>query len=430
MATFLSFHWCCLFLLSSIATHPLIEASNGGFNVQLIRRNSPKSPLYNPITDRFHSFYQVPNKSSLSPPSSPFAKVTSNNGDYLMKLSFGTPPVDIYGLADTGSDLVWAQCTPCYGCYKQKNPKFDPQNSKTYSPIPCHSQQCDLVPGASCSSENLCGYSYAYADSSVTNGVLAKETITFSSSDTGNPVAIGDIIFGCGHKDSGTFNENDMGLFGLGGGPLSLVSQIGSLYGGRRFSQCLVPFHTDPSISGTMSFGEGSEVSGDGVVRTPLVYEEGQTPYMVTLEGVSVGDTYVPFDNSSEMVSKGNIMIDSGTPATYIPQDFYDRLAKEVKEQVSMSPIQDDPDLGSQLCYRSNNNLEGPLLTAHFEGADVPLMPIQTFIPPKQGVFCFAMAASTDGYQIFGNFAQSNLLIGFDLDRKTVSFKPTDCTNQ
>jgi hypothetical protein len=69
-------------------------------------------------------------------------------------------------------------------------------------------------------------------------------------------------------------------------------------------------------------------------------------------------------------------------------------------------------------------------LTAHFEGADVQLMPIQTFIPPKDGVFCFAMAGTTDGEYIFGNFAQSNILIGFDLDKKTISFKPTDCTNQ
>lgn len=176
-------------------------------------------------------------------------------------------------------------------------------------------------------------------------------------------------------------------------------------------------------------FGEESDVSGEGVVTTPLVSQEDQTSYLVTLEGISVGDTFVVFNNS-EMLSKGNIMIDSGTPATYLPQEFYDRLVEELKVQSNLRPIEDDPDLGSQLCYRSETNLEGPILTAHFEGADVPLMPIQTFIPPKDGVFCFAMAGTTDGEYIFGNFAQSNILIGFDLDRRTVSFKPTDCTNQ
>ncbi|XP_027362375.1 aspartic proteinase CDR1-like [Abrus precatorius] len=424
MANILFFH-LCFFVLCMFLHQTPNEASKAGFSVKLIRHSSLNSPFYIQ-KHRLGSFYQVPKKSY--GPNGPFTRVTSNNGDYLMKLTLGTPPVDVYGLIDTGSDLVWTQCTPCYGCYKQKSPMFEPLRSKTYSPIPCDSEQCNLLFGHFCSPQNLCAYSYGYADSSVTKGMLATETVTFSSNNE-EPVVVGDIIFGCGHSNSGTFNENDMGIIGLGGGALSLVSQIGNLYGSKRFSQCLVPFHTDPHASGTISFGDVSDVSGEGVVTTPLVYDEGQTPYFVTLEGISVGDTFVPF-NSSEMLSKGNIMIDSGTPATYLPQEFYDRLVEELKLQSSLLPIDDDPDLGTQVCYRSKANLDGPVLTAHFEGADVQLLPIQTFIAPKDGVFCFAMAGTNDGDYIFGNFAQSNILIGFDLDRKTVSFKPTDCTNQ
>ncbi|KAK7308899.1 hypothetical protein RJT34_05223 [Clitoria ternatea] len=418
MANILCFllHFLVLSLL--LCQTPQIEAKNNtGFSVQLIHKNSPNSPF-------FTKSLQAQTRDS----NGPFSRVTSNNGDYLMKLSLGTPPVDMYGLVDTGSDLVWAQCAPCHGCYKQKNPMFQPQRSKTYQPIRCDSEQCDSIFGNSCNPKNKCFYSYSYADNSVTNGVLSKEAVTFSSTN-GDPFVVNDIIFGCGHSNTGTFNENDMGMVGMGGGPLSLVSQIGNFYGKRRFSQCLVPFHTDPHISGTVSFGEASDVSGEGVVTTPLASEDGQTLYMVTLEGISVGDTFVPF-NSSEMFSKGNIMIDSGTPATYIPQDFYNRLVEEVEAQISLLPATDDPDLGTQLCYRTERNLEGPILTAHFEGAHVQLTPTQTFIPPKDGVFCFAMAGADDGLYIFGNFAQSNILIGFDLDRKTVSFKPTDCTKQ
>ena len=161
-----------------------------------------------------------------------------------------------------------------------------------------------------------------------------------------------------------------------------------------------------------------------------MVYGECQTSYLVTLKGISVGNKFVPYNNSSQQLSKGNIMIDSGTPATYMPQEFYDRLVEEVKSQISQTPFTNDPSLGTQLCYRSDKNLEGPILTAHLEGADVKLMPMQAFIPPKDGVFCFAMAGADDGMYIFGNFAQSNILIGFDLDRKKVSFKPTDRTIQ
>jgi hypothetical protein len=54
------------------------------------------------------------------------ASVNAYKGQYLMELYIGTPPIKISGIADTGSDLIWVQCVPCFGCYKQINPMFDP----------------------------------------------------------------------------------------------------------------------------------------------------------------------------------------------------------------------------------------------------------------------------------------------------------------
>lgn len=104
-----------------------------------------------------------------------------------------------------------------------------------------------------------------------------------------------------------------MGIIGLGGGSISLVSQLGSLLGGRKFSYCLVPFHSDPIVESRMSFGNGSEVLGEDVVSTSLVYKVDKTPYFVTLEGISVGDKFVAFSSSGK-VSRGNMFVDSGTP--------------------------------------------------------------------------------------------------------------------
>ncbi|QCD87877.1 Xylanase inhibitor [Vigna unguiculata] len=70
--------------------------------------------------------------------------------------------------------------------------------------------------------------------------------------------------------------------------------------------------------------------------------------------------------------------------------------------------------------------LLGSVPTAHFEGADVKLEPIQTFIPPKDGVFFLAFTNTSSDVGIYGNFVQSNYLIGFDLEAKPVSFKPID----
>ncbi|KAL6145212.1 hypothetical protein ACLB2K_055900 [Fragaria x ananassa] len=355
-----------IYLGSTSAT----EASNGGFSVKLVHRNSPKSPFYNP------------SKASTSKPQSP---VQANNGQYLMKLSLGNPQFDLYGIADTGSDLLWAQCVPCEGCYKQIKPKFDPNKSSTYSDLPCDAPECSLVPN-SCSTQNVCNYDYEYGDGSVVRGVLAKETI-FLESTSGN-------------------------------GTVALK--------GKKFSYCLVPFHTDPSIESKMSFGKGSEVLGEGVVTVPLVPKD-DTFYSVTVEGFSVGDKFVPFDSSGK-VEKGNIFLDSGTPPTYIPTDLYERLVAELGKQIPMAPIKDDPDLGNQLCYKTKTNLKGPILTVHFEGGtNVKLTSTQTFIPPKDEVFCFAMIGDDSGVNIYGNFAQTNFLIGMDLEKRVVSFKSTDC---
>ncbi|GAU23255.1 hypothetical protein TSUD_281480 [Trifolium subterraneum] len=227
-----------------------------------------------------------------------------------------------------------------------------------------------------------------------------------------------------------------MGVIGLGRGSLSLISQIGSSLGGNMFSQCLVPSNTNPSITSHMSFGHGSEVLGNDVVSTPLVFNDASngaydTQYFVTLLGISVEDINLPFKNGSSLdhIVKGNMMIDSGTPTILLPEEFYHRLMEKVRDKVSLEPIADSISLGYQLCYRTQTNFSGPTLTAHFEGADVVLTPTQIFIPVEDDVFCFAFSSTfSNEYGIFGNYAQTNYLIGFDLDKQMVSFKPTDCT--
>ncbi|RVW72911.1 Aspartic proteinase CDR1 [Vitis vinifera] len=321
--------------------------------------------------DRFFRRFMSFSEASISP-NTPEPPVSSNNGEYLMKISIGTPP-------------------------------FDPQK--------------------------LCDFSYGYGDGSLAQGVIATETLTLNS-NSGQPASIPNIVFGCGHNNSGTFNENEMGLFGTGGRPLSLTSQIMSTLGsGRKFSQCLVPFRTDPSITSKIIFGPEAEVSGSDVVSTPLVTKDDPTYYFVTLDGISVGDKLFPFSSSSPMATKGNVFIDAGTPPTLLPRDFYNRLVQGVKEAIPMEPVQ-DPDLQPQLCYRSATLIDGPILTAHFDGADVQLKPLNTFISPKEGVYCFAMQPIDGDTGIFGNFVQMNFLIGFDLDGKKVSFKAVDCTKQ
>ncbi|KAF5951251.1 hypothetical protein HYC85_009195 [Camellia sinensis] len=72
-----------------------------------------------------------------------------------------------------------------------------------------------------------------------------------------------------------------------------------------------------------------------------------------------------------------------------------------------------------------SNNITIPIITAHFTGADVKLNPMNTFIRTSDNIVCLAFAPAN--IAIYGNVAQMNFLVGYDLSKKTVSFKHTDC---
>ncbi|BFG37562.1 hypothetical protein CerSpe_238360 [Prunus speciosa] len=61
-------------------------------------------------------------------------------------------------------------------------------------------------------------------------------------------------------------------------------------------------------------------------------------------------------------------------------------------------------------------------MTVHFHGADVKLESGNTFLRHNEEILCFAFAP--DGYYgTYGNLAQMNFLVGYDLQKHTVSFK-------
>uniref|UniRef100_A0A7N2LT55 Peptidase A1 domain-containing protein n=1 Tax=Quercus lobata TaxID=97700 RepID=A0A7N2LT55_QUELO len=141
--------------------------------------------------------------------------------------------VPIVSKQNTGRDLTWTQCEPCEKCYKQNLPLFDPWQASTYGNVPCNSSPCKALDTASCgTNKNTCQYGYLYGDQSFTDGDLSVETLTIGST-TSHQATIPKIVFGCGHNNDGTFGEAGSGIIGLGGDPLSLVSQLNKSIGGK-----------------------------------------------------------------------------------------------------------------------------------------------------------------------------------------------------
>ncbi|CAN1245119.1 Aspartic proteinase CDR1 [Linum grandiflorum] len=412
-----------------------VAAHSGGFSVDLIHRDSSDSPFYDAKetpSQRIEnalkrSIARTNHSSSHKSVSDPKAGIIANNGEYLMNISLGTPPFSIVAIADTGSDIIWTQCKPCVGCYKQDAPLFDPKSSSTYKTVSCSSNACNSLQseGSYCSSNgNVCQYQVSYGDQSHTKGDVAAETLTMGSTN-GRAVALPKTVIGCGHDNAGTFSPKGSGIVGLGGGPASLVTQLGSSIGGK-FSYCLVPY-TAAKLTSTMHFGKNAVVSGNNVVSTPLISSPlMSTFYFLQLEAVSVGSTKIPFQGSS-IGSSGNIIIDSGTTLTLVPTDFLSQLSGAVESQVTGGTKTSDPQGLLSLCYVVNSGLKVPPITAHFQGADVVLESYNTFIDMSDTVTCLAFYGN-DELSIYGNIAQQNFLIGYDLQKQSLSFKPTDCT--
>ncbi|CAI0387421.1 unnamed protein product [Linum tenue] len=440
MAATTTFTVALLLLLLLVAAPN--AAKGNSFTVELIHRDSTRSPLSSHpdlskpqrvrnaaarSLDRARSLERrLGLSSSVVSPMDAEAPVTADSGAYLVHVSLGTPAFPIVAIADTGSDVIWTQCQPCADCYTQTAPMFDPKSSTTYREISCSSETCTSLTdeGTSCSSDaDVCHYQVTYGDGSNTSGDMATETLTLDST-AGRKVALPKTIFGCSHEGGGTFSPNASGIVGLGGGAASLVSQLGSTTGGK-FSYCLASFGDDkPS---TLTFGQSAAVSGG--VSTPLLTDpRNPTFYFLRLDAISVGTKKIAFTGASGGGGGGNIIIDSGTTLTIVPKGVLSELADAVSSQVSGgTPVQVQ---GLDTCFEveDSGSFEAPTLTMHFDGgADVELKTGNTFVEAEENVVCLAFAGSAS-LAIYGNVAQQNFRVGYDLKGETLSFEPADCT--
>lgn len=431
---------CAITLIFTLSISSKFHATKAaGFSIDLIHRDSLQSPSlhssFEGLQSSLHrSLHRAKTLIRGHSPQSAEADVVSGGGEYLMRFGLGSPKVQTLAIADTGSDLTWIQCTPCKRCFKQEAPLFVPTKSSTYKPVPCHSNTCNSLDSTTCNGvKGTCGYMISYGDRSYSSGEIATETITL-----GNNVTIPRVIIGCGHNDLGTFDAKTSGIVGLGGGKESLVRQMGPSIRGK-FSYCLIPLTERATKPSKMHFGNEAVVAGAGVATTPIVAKTPATYYYLTLQGMSVGSqrfhldssSYDQYDHESEKLKgrEGNIIIDSGTTLTYLPSELYRQVETAVKRQVRLKPIQ--PELEQlSLCYAATEDVEKhiPEITAHFKGADVKLKHYNTFVRLSEKSVCFAFTPSSS-LAIYGNIAQMDFLIGYDLEKKTVSFKPTDCSS-
>ncbi|GAB4827862.1 hypothetical protein Ancab_034746 [Ancistrocladus abbreviatus] len=344
--------------------------------------------------------------------------VNSGSGEFLMNLAIGTPPESFAVIMDTGSDLIWTQCEPCSQCFSQPNPIYNPQDSSSFSQLPCSSRLCPALPSSTCS--NGCQYIYKYEDGSSTQGYLGSETFTFESTSVPN------IGFGCGENNSGFGGSNGAGLVGMGRGPLSLPSQVNA----NQFSYCLTSVGS--TATSTLQIGSLSAPSGGSTVTTPLIQNpQKPTFYYLGLNDISVGGSPLNIPQGIFELNDdgtGGFIIDSGTTRTQLINSAYSMVKQAFTSQANLPPYT-GPSVGFDSCFQlpsDTSNVQVPSIVMHFNGADVSLPTENYFIEVNRGVACLAIEGE-QGMSIYGNIQQQNFEILYDLSNNVLSFTPTQC---
>ncbi|KAH0882810.1 LOW QUALITY PROTEIN: hypothetical protein HID58_058906, partial [Brassica napus] len=135
----------------------------------------------------------------------------------------------------------------CQQCYKENGPIFDNVKSSTYKDDPCNSRNRNALSttGRGCDvSEDVCKHRYSPI---------------FIGSASGSSVSFPGTVFSCGYNNGSNFDWTSSGVIGLGGGQLSLISQLGlSIL--NKFSYCLS--HKSSTTHSASNSGTNSIHSG------------------------------------------------------------------------------------------------------------------------------------------------------------------------
>ncbi|KAK9059121.1 hypothetical protein SSX86_021740 [Deinandra increscens subsp. villosa] len=384
----------------------------------------------------------------IDPPLSPlFSATHSLTAEYIAKFQIGTPPVQVFAAISTGSDFAWVQCKPCKKCHRQVGvPFFVPASSSTYRAEPCQSKACKSLHDddsnniSSCDKHNVttnninvCRYKYPYENDEFIKGVIGTDTFWFGKTPVRN------VLFGCVDDYYGEYREEANAVVGLGGAPSSFINQLKPVIHGK-FSYCLTSQAS--SRTSKMYFGNRATVSGPNVVSTPLIrrnrsattfYDSPKTFYYVNLIDVVVGNKTNHSSSSSyndqslDHNENGNMAVDFSTTDTLLPKKIHDRFYSSLVKAIDGVVGYDDTLAPRSICYKELNLDRVPVVTFKFVGGDVKVPPENMFEYVGKGLSCLTIFGIDDSLGWFGSLFQRNLMVGLDLVKEKVYFKPTNC---
>ncbi|TYH17990.1 hypothetical protein ES288_A05G234400v1 [Gossypium darwinii] len=315
-------------------------------------------------------------------------------GNYVVKVKLGTPGQVMFMVLDTSNNVAWVPCSGCTGCSATT---FLPSASSSYGSLDCSLPQCNQVHGLSCpaTAAAACFFSQSYGGDSSFSANLAQDSLTLAND------VIPNFAFGCINSISGN-SIPPQGLLGMGRGPMSLLSQSGSLYKSNIRTTPLLKSPHRPSL------------------------------YYVNLTGVSVGRVRVPIPPewlAFNPTTGAGTIIDSGTVVTRFVQPLYEAIrnefVKHAKGPFSTIGLFDT-------CFEAKAEVELPSLTLHFEGLSMKLPMENTFLHTSAGSrACLAIAPAPNNVNaamnVIANLQQQNQRILFDVANSRLGISREAC---
>ncbi|XP_030453784.1 aspartic proteinase 36 isoform X2 [Syzygium oleosum] len=358
-------------------------------------------------------------------------------GLYFTKVKLGSPPKVFNVQIDTGSDVLWVTCSSCSDCPQTSGlgielSFFDSSSSSTSYLVSCSDPLCTSqiqTMSTECPPQsNQCSYSFQYGDGSGTTGHYVSDVLSFDMVMGQSLIANSSapVVFGCSTYQSGDLTKSDKaidGIFGFGGGDLSVISQLSSRgITPKVFSHCL---RGDGSGGGIMVLGEILEPS---IVYSPLV--PSQPHYNLNLQSIAVNGQPLPIDPAvfATTNNRGTI-IDSGTTLTYLVEDAFDPFVNTITATVSqtVTPIISK---GRQ-CFLVSSRLSEtfpPVSLNFLGGATMLLKPEEYLINEGAALWCIGFEKAQEGVSILGDLVLKDKIFVYDLARQRIGWAPYDCS--
>ncbi|TYH38484.1 hypothetical protein ES332_D12G112200v1 [Gossypium tomentosum] len=363
------------------------------------------------------------------------SKTTSFGNDFgwlhYTWIDIGTPNVSFLVALDVGSDLLWVpcdcvQCAPLsasyYSSLDRDLSEYRPSGSSSSRHVPCSHQLCESSLNCK-SSKQQCPYTIDYyTENTSSSGLLVEDTLHLASVDDHklNTSVQASVIIGCGMKQSGGYLDGVApdGLMGLGPGEISVPSVLAKAGLIRNsFSMCF-----DDEDSGRIYFGDKGPPTQES---THFLPSDGKyETYIVGVEACCIG-------NSCLKQMGFSAVVDSGTSFTFLPNEVYERIAKEFDRQINAT-ITSYPGYPWKYCYKTSSEElpKVPHLKLVFplNNSFVVFNPVFV-VYGIQGIsgFCLAVQPMEGDVGTIGQNFMTGYRMVFDREKMKLGWSPSNC---